>query len=103
MAVSSADNRLSIWDFSVEDASLKKKKENDLPEQIIFLHQGQDNIKELKWSPLYHNTLMTTALNGFNVFQPGTEQEEEMKELENENKLDIIPQQISSNGMNAEI
>lgn len=76
MAVASADNRLSIWDFSVEDNAMNNENlEIGVPEQVIFLHQGQENIKELRWSPYLHNTLMTTALNGFNLFQPGTDQE----------------------------
>lgn len=77
LAVASADNRLSIWDFSVEDNSsaMQRDGEENIPEQMIFLHQGQDNIKELRWSPYLSNTIMTTALNGFNLFQPGTDQD----------------------------
>jgi ribosome assembly protein RRB1 len=37
LAVSSADNRLSIWDFSVEDQGDMLSDQN-IPEQIIFLH-----------------------------------------------------------------
>ena len=101
LAVSSADNRLSIWDFSVEDDSHTLTGDK-IPEQIIFLHQGQDDIKELKWSPHVHNTLITTAANGYNIFQPGTDQEQEYLEEINENKLDIIPDQIENNEMMAE-
>lgn len=76
LAVASGDNKLSIWDFSVEENSSMMQRDSDsIPEQIIFLHQGQDNIKELRWSPYLNNTLMTTALNGFNLFQPGTDQD----------------------------
>ena len=45
VAVSSADNRLSIWDFSVEPTQDEEDKE--YPDQIMFLHQGQDDIKEI--------------------------------------------------------
>lgn len=76
LAVASADNRLSIWDFSVEENNMGMQRDDDqVPEQIIFLHQGQDDIKELRWSPYVNNTIMTTALNGFNLFQPGTDQD----------------------------
>jgi ribosome assembly protein RRB1 len=75
LAVGSADNRVSIWDFSVEsDLGMKDDAEAEIPEQIIFLHQGQEDVKELRWSPYLKNTMMTTALSGFNLFQPGTDQ-----------------------------
>lgn len=62
---------------------------------MIFLHQGQDNIKELRWSPYVANTVMTTALNGFNVFQPGVDQTGSALGLGDENEeLEMIPEQI---------
>jgi len=36
VAVSSADNRLSIWDFSVENDDTEMQ--NDVPDQMMFLH-----------------------------------------------------------------
>jgi len=49
VAVSSADNRLSIWDMSVEKDETKNKEGlNSVPENLIFLHQGQEEIKEIK-------------------------------------------------------
>jgi ribosome assembly protein RRB1 len=96
LAVASDDNRLSIWDFSVEDgdnAPMDQEGHQNVPDQIIFLHQGQDHIKELRWSPNKHNTIMTTALNGFNVFQPGTDQTGSALGIgENDNTLDLIPE-----------
>ena len=71
------------------------QEQERIPEQIIFLHQGQDSIKELRWSPNKHNTILTTALNGFNVFQPGTDQTGSALGIgEDDNTLDIIPEQI---------
>ena len=102
LAVASADNRLSIWDFSIEgdDDEMDMQDEGaEVPEQIIFLHQGQDDIKELRWSPGVHNTLMSTALSGFNLFQPGTDQSgSAMLEDEDfdDNELDLIPDQIQN-------
>jgi len=48
LAVSSADNKLTLWDFSVEmdEAELKKQTEDlntngmFIPAQLMFLHQG---------------------------------------------------------------
>jgi len=98
LAVSSDDNRLSVWDFSVEDgdaAQMDQEADYHVPDQLIFLHQGQDYIKELRWSPYVSNTIMTTALNGFNVFQPGVDQTGSALGYGEENEgLDIIPEQI---------
>lgn len=100
LAVSSEDNRLSIWDFSVEDGDnamneMDQEEKQIIPDQIIFLHQGQDSIKELRWSPNKHNTIMTTALNGFNIFQPGTDQTGSALGIgDDDNTLDIIPEQV---------
>lgn len=63
---------------------------------MIFLHQGQDYIKELRWSPYISNTLLTTALNGFNIFQPGVDQTGSALGYENDdNGLDLIPEQVN--------
>jgi hypothetical protein len=36
VAVGSADNRLSIWDFSVEND--ETQQDEDIPDQMMFLH-----------------------------------------------------------------
>jgi ribosome assembly protein RRB1 len=73
IAVSSEDNRLSIWDFSVEpdDNQLFDASNNEIPQQLVFLHQGQENIKDLKFHPIYKDFIVSTAENGINVFKPG--------------------------------
>jgi hypothetical protein len=39
--------------------------------------------------------MLTTALNGFNIFQPGTDQTGSALGIgDNDNTLDIIPEQI---------
>jgi len=35
--------------------------ELDIPPQLMFLHQGQDNMKELTFHPQYATLLLTTA------------------------------------------
>lgn len=41
LAVASADNKLTIWDFSVEvDESEQTPSGEDIPPQLMFLHQG---------------------------------------------------------------
>jgi len=79
LAVISEDNRLSIWDFSVEpdDKQLFDESNSEIPHQLVFLHQGQTNIKDLKFHPFYKNFLATTAENGMHVFKPAFDDEGE--------------------------
>lgn len=77
LAVSSEDNRVSIWDFAVEpdDTHLFDSTNQEVPQQLIFLHQGQENIKDLKFHPQYKNFIVSTAENGINVFKPAFDDE----------------------------
>jgi len=36
----------------------------------MFLHQGQNNMKELRFHPQFRTLLITTAEDSFNVFRP---------------------------------
>ena len=47
-----------------------------IPPQMMFLHQGQRNMKELRFHPQYSSVLVTTAEDSFNVFKPNLEPEE---------------------------
>lgn len=75
LAVASSDNRLSIWDLSVEKDDQEMVDDNlqNIPDQLLFLHQGQEDLKESIWHPVYKNILISTAADGYNVFEPGIE------------------------------
>ncbi|RLN59989.1 hypothetical protein BBJ28_00001365 [Nothophytophthora sp. Chile5] len=80
LAVAGADNQISVWDMSVEeDAEAEApaatdaadgQAKLDLPPQLLFIHQGQTDIKELHFHPQCPGVLMSTAGDGFNVFKP---------------------------------
>ncbi|KAI9905958.1 hypothetical protein PsorP6_014386 [Peronosclerospora sorghi] len=78
LAVSGADNQISVWDLSVEEDTEATPNHQgeidgeklDLPPQLLFIHQGQTDIKELHFHPQCPGVLMSTASDGFNIFKP---------------------------------
>ena len=72
LAVASEDDSVSFWDISVEEDAAEQPGPDALPPQLLFVHQGQTDIKELHFHPQLPGVVMTTALDGFNVFKPNT-------------------------------
>ena len=71
-AASGDDNQLTIWDLSVEkddNDSEEQTEVNQLPPQLLFIHQGQKEIKELHWHKQIPGLIISTASNGIDVFR----------------------------------
>jgi len=72
LAVASADDSVSLWDMAVEDDAPGREVPqgaDHFPPQLLFLHQGQKEPKELKWHPQLSSVCIVTAASGFNIFK----------------------------------
>jgi ribosome assembly protein RRB1 len=69
LAVASEDDTVSIWDFSLKPEQTQVDGQ-DIPAQLMFVHQGQQGVKEAHFHRQIPGLLLSTAETGFNVFKP---------------------------------
>ncbi|VDK48634.1 unnamed protein product [Cylicostephanus goldi] len=64
---SGEDDQVTIWDIATE-ADTQDAVEG-VPPQLMFLHLGQKEVKEVHWHPQIAGLALTTSLDGFNAFK----------------------------------
>ncbi|KAK3829054.1 MAG: WD40-repeat-containing domain protein [Benniella sp.] len=80
LGVAGADDQITLWDFSVEhdaEEALNGTSQRaivteagvEVPPQLMFVHQGQQEIKELHWHRQIPGCVISTAASGFNIFK----------------------------------
>lgn len=72
IVVASEDNSVSVWDLGLEaDADVD---ESDLdvkvPPQLIFVHRGQKDVKEVHLHSQIPSLVVSTSQSGFNIWKP---------------------------------
>jgi ribosome assembly protein RRB1 len=73
-AASGSDDQVTLWDLSVEHdedeaPATKTNGMPNVPSQLLFVHQGQKDVKELHWHSQIPGMLLTTASDSFNAFK----------------------------------
>jgi ribosome assembly protein RRB1 len=70
-AASGLDDQVTLWDLSLEEdyEEMRTDEHVDVPAQLLFVHQGQRDIKEVHWHGQIPGLLMSTAADGFTVFK----------------------------------
>ncbi|KAG5720994.1 Ribosome assembly protein rrb1 [Termitomyces sp. T112] len=75
-AASGADDQVTLWDLAVEQDDDEtgtiggmQDESRIVPPQLLFVHQGQQDIKEIHWHPQIPGTVISTSENRFDIFK----------------------------------
>jgi len=87
LVVAGADDQITFWDLSLQnddEEEVQGAELNDLevPPQLLFVHQGQTEMKEVHFHPQIPSLCVSTAMDSLNMFQPENVQESAILEKE---------------------
>jgi len=72
-ASSGADDQVALWDLALEKDQQQQDDDgaevSELPPQLLFIHQGLQDIKEIHWHRQIPGLLVSTSHSGFDVFR----------------------------------
>jgi len=69
------DGQVTTWDLSLEKEEGEEGKAQgaemdfEVPPQLLFVHQGQRNVKEVHWHPQIPGVIISTAEDGLNIYK----------------------------------
>ncbi|CAD5231540.1 unnamed protein product [Bursaphelenchus xylophilus] len=66
---SGEDNQITFWDLAMETDTGADEDLDGIPPQLLFVHMGLEEIKEVHWHPKINGLALATALNGFHAFR----------------------------------
>lgn len=69
LAVASGD-MLAVWDLSVEKEDLMEQSGENWPDQLLFTHMGNKQVKELCFYNCVTPIITLTASDGFAALRP---------------------------------
>ncbi len=76
LASSGADDQIALWDLAIEKdeeaaegQAASDRELKDLPPQLLFIHQGMQDVKEIHWHRQIPGLVVSTSHSGFDVFK----------------------------------
>uniref|UniRef100_A0A1I7ZFL4 Glutamate-rich WD repeat-containing protein 1 n=1 Tax=Steinernema glaseri TaxID=37863 RepID=A0A1I7ZFL4_9BILA len=69
LIASGEDDQTTIWDLAMETEDGRDEDLPDIPPQLMFIHCGQKEVKEVHWHRQIPGLAFSTSLSGFNVFR----------------------------------
>lgn len=69
LGAAGGDNQISLWDLALEKEEDQEDLPTQVPPQLLFIHQGQTQIKEFHWHTQIPGLVLSTAFDGMHLFK----------------------------------